>query len=180
MPTVIETARLHMRPFAPADLDDLYRLLTNPQVRQYLCDDQIVSRQWVGTEIGSSINCFQTYGFGLWSVFPRKENILIGLCGFRFFHKPPELQLIYTIAPTYWLQGLATEAARAMLRYGFEELKFTRIITSADAPNAASLRVMEKAGMTFEKRVLIEGQDIVYYALMRENYQSDEALYSLH
>ena len=180
MSTVIETARLHMRPFAPADLDDLHQLLTDPQVRRYLCDDQIVSRQWVKTEIGSSIKCFQTYGFGLWSVFHRKENILIGLCGFRFFYEPPELQLIYAMAPIYWSQGLATEAARAMLRYGFEELKFTRITTSADAPNAASLRVMEKAGMTFEKRVLSEGLDLVYHALMREDYHPDEAFYSLH
>jgi ribosomal-protein-alanine N-acetyltransferase len=109
-------------------------------------------------------------------VLPREEDTLIGFCGFWFFYDPPELQLLYGISPDRWGKGLATEIARAMIRYGFEEHSFDRIIASADAPNLASLRVMEKAGMTFEKRVCINGLDLVYYALAREAFHPDESI----
>lgn len=174
---VIETARLHLRPFAPSDLQDLHRLWTDPEVRRYLFDGEIIPRARVAEEIASSLERFKAQGCGLWSAFPRGERELIGFCGYRFFHEPPERQLIYGFAPTHWGRGLATEAARVMIRYGFEELALTRVLASADAVNAASLRVMEKAGMTFEKRVMIGGLDTIYYTLPREAFQPDEATY---
>ena len=70
--------------------------------------------------------------------------------------------------PEHWSRGLATEAAKAMIQFGFEQLGFERIIASADAPNVASHRVMEKAGMAFDKRVTVDGLDTVYYSVVRE------------
>ena len=61
-----------------------------------------------------------------------------------------------------------------MIRYGFETLGFDEIIASADAPNEASFRVMEKTGMTFQKRVLIDGLDTIYYAVSRADFQADD------
>ena len=176
---VIETARLQMRPFALGDLDDLHRLFTDPGVRRYLLDDQVVGREWVEEEIAGSLGRFEMHDGGLWSVSLKGDGALAGFCGYRPFHDPPELQLLYGLAPTYWGRGLATEAARAMIRYGFEELGFTRIVASADAPNAASLRVMERAGLTFAKRVTVNGLDTVYYARARALYRPDDAFYAV-
>lgn len=176
---VIETARLRLRPFTLDDVDDFHRLLIDPDVRKYLCDDKVLSREQAASFIDESLASFEANGFGLWAVLPREEDILIGFCGFWFFFDPPELQLMYGIAPDRWGQGLATEIARVMIQYGFEEYSFDRIITSADAPNLASLRVMEKAGMTFEKRVCINGSDLVYYAIAREAFGPDESLYRI-
>jgi ribosomal-protein-alanine N-acetyltransferase len=164
----IDTERLWMRPFDPCDAADLHRLFTDRDVRRYLLDDRIVSRDFIDEEITKSRELMATSGFGMWSVFPAGQAILIGFCGFRYFHEPPELQLLYGLAPDYWSRGLATEAARAMIRCGFEVNGFGRIIASADAPNTASHRVMEKAGMRFEKRVTVNGLDTVYYAIARE------------
>ena len=97
---------------------------------------------------------------------------MIGFGGYRFFHEPPELQLIYGLAPAYWGQGLAAEAARAMIRYGFEILRLDEIIASADAPNEASFRVMKKAGMTFQKRLLLDGLDTIYYVISRQDFEA--------
>ena len=101
---------------------------------------------------------------------PEAEEALIGFCGFWFFHEPPRLELLYGIAPAYWNRGLATEAARAMMRYGFEELSFERIEASTDAANLASSKVMERAGMSFWKREPTNGLDTVYYAISREAF----------
>ena len=134
-------------------------------MRQFLLDDQIVSREWTEAEIVSSMKFFANDRHGLWAVCQKGDPALIGFCGYRFFHDPPELQLLYGIAPKYWSRGLTTEAAKAMIDYGFSTLGFSRIIASADAPNLASFRVMEKAGMRFEKRVTIDDRETIYYTI---------------
>jgi len=63
------------------------------------------------------------------------------------------VEVAYTIAREYWGQGLATEAAQAILQYGFKTLNLSRIVSLIDPDNGASQRVAEKMGMTFEKRV---------------------------
>lgn len=164
----IDTERLWMRPFDPLDAVELHRLLTHPSVRRYLLDDEIVSRTFVDEEIARSEQLFASGGFGMWSVFLQGRAGLVGFCGFRYFHEPPELQLLYGFAPDSWNRGLATEAARAMIRRGFERSGFERIVASADTANVASRRVMEKAGMRFAKRLTIHGRDTVYYVIERE------------
>jgi ribosomal-protein-alanine N-acetyltransferase len=175
----IETARLRLRPFTTDDIDGLHRLWTDPGVRKYLWDDEVISRQQVSSVVDESMSLFEASGFGLWGAFPREGETLIGFCGYWFFHDPPQLQLLYGVAPSHWGKGLAAEAARAVIKYGFEELSFDRVIASADAPNLASLRVMEKAGMTFDKRLPVNGLDTVYYAISREEFQPDDSHYRL-
>ncbi len=166
----IETDRLWLRPYRSEDFDDLQRLWTDPQVRRYLLDDVVVSGDWVREEIESSHRCFLERGFGQWGVFRAGSSALIGFCGFRFFHQETEPQLLYGLHPSVWGRGFASEAARAMIRRGFEEDGFERIVASADAPNTASLRVMEQAGLEFDRRVMEHGLDTIYYSLSRGRF----------
>jgi len=170
-PKPIITDRLRLRPFQPDDLDALHAFFTQREVRRYLLDDELVSRQWVAEEISGSIASFKRYGYGQWAVFLDQAVPLIGFCGYRFFHQPVELQLLYGIEPGHWGRGLATEAARAMVRFGFEQLDFKSVVASTDAPNTASVRVMEKAGLSFEKRLVIDGLDTIYYSLSRPEFE---------
>ena len=73
----------------------------------------------------------------------------------------------YGIAPGHWGRGLATEAAVAMIRYGFDVLGFARIQASTDAANTASVRVMERAGLRFWKREMTNGLDTIHCAIHR-------------
>jgi len=177
---LIETARLRLRPFMPDDLDALHRFWTDPEVRRYLWDDLTISREQVEAVLQSSLVSFQTHDFGHWAVIHARRGSLIGFCGLRCTGDPSEVELLYGIAPPYWGQGLATEAARAVLRYGFEEKQLARIIASADTPNVASVRVLEKAGMRFERHGRTDtGGDLVYFAMSREEFRPDDAFYLL-
>ena len=69
-------------------------------------------------------------------------------------------------------EGIATEAARAAIRHGFEEAGLDRIVASADTPNTASLRVMQRVGMGYERRETHEGGDTTYYAISREDFRA--------
>ncbi len=167
----IETQRLRLRPLTPADADALHRLWTHPQVRRYLWDDRVIPKRETAEILEKNEILFREKGLGLWAMLPNEADALLGFCGYWFFHEPPELQLLYGVAPEAWGRGLALEAARAMIRYGFEVLGLTRIAGSTDAANAASIRVMENAGMTFEKRVLKNGLDTIYYAVRRDAFR---------
>jgi ribosomal-protein-alanine N-acetyltransferase len=179
MTAIITTDRLCLRPLSLDDLEPLHALWTDPSVRRFLFDDQIISRELAASEISQSIERFETDGCGLWGATLRHESRLIGFCGYRPFHDPPRLQLLYGFHPSHWSKGLATEAARAMIAFGFERLGFESVISSADAPNTASLRVMEKAGMTFDRRETVNGLDTVYYSLDRAEFMTDKSFYEV-
>jgi ribosomal-protein-alanine N-acetyltransferase len=95
--------------------------------------------------------------------YSKEVETRIGFGGFRPFFEPPELQLLYGLLPACWSKGLATEAAQAMIAFGFQELAFDRVTASADAANASSLRVMEKAGMVFDRRATMDGLETLVY-----------------
>ena len=175
----IDTARLRLHPFSQRDLDALHALFMDPGVRRFLLDDTVVSRDWVAGEIRTSMDLFASRGFGLWSVFLRGDSGLIGCCGYRYYYDPPELQLIYALAPAQWHRGLASEAARAMIRCGFEEHGFDTVVAAADVPNEASIRVMENVGMKFAQRAMIDGLDTVVYKLARADFEPGDEPYEL-
>ena len=156
----IETCRLQLRPFTLGDVDELHRLWTDAHVRKYLWDDKLIPRETTKSIIENSVTSFEINRFGLWAVLPQSEEMLIGFAAFWYFHEPPKLELLYGIAPAHWNKGLATEVARALIRYGFEELSFERIDASTDAGNLESARVMEKVGMVFQKRENTNGLEI--------------------
>jgi RimJ/RimL family protein N-acetyltransferase len=87
----------------------------------------------------------------------QRVPLLIGRCGLLpwTLDERPEVEVAYLLAKAYWGQGLGTEAARAVLDYGFEHLHLSRLICLIDRENLASIKVATKIGMTFEK----EGRD---------------------
>jgi len=179
----IETARLMMRPFETDDIDQLHRIWIDPGVRKFLWDDQIIPRETAVAVVESSIDSFVTHGFGLWTICLKNDPRLIGFGGLRHFIEDgsaeSEVEILYGVAPEHWGKGIALEAARAVLRYGFEESKLANIYAGADPPNTASFRVIEKLGMKFARKILVNGLEAIYYAMSREDYRSDDSTYLL-
>lgn len=165
-PFTLQTDRLTLTPVAEADLSELHALFTDADVRRYLLDETVVEWEWTVDVVDTSTVMFYDLGYGLWAVRERDRRPIIGFGGYwRFEHLPHPLQLIYGLLPAWWGRGLATEAARVMLHYGFDSVGFTEIIAATDAPNRASVRVMERLGMMhFET-----AGTTVYYRSIRES-----------
>jgi ribosomal-protein-alanine N-acetyltransferase len=136
-------------------------------VRRYLLDDELVSIEWVDEMIQKSLQLFTSAGYGLWAARRKGGADIIGFAGYGFLYEPPELQLLYGLHPASWGQGLATEAARDVVEYAFHDLGFDGIIASADPPNKASIGVMQRLGMSFDRQVIKSGRDTIYYRLVR-------------
>ena len=172
---LIATARLMMRPFETDDVDALHLLWTDPGVRKFLWDDRVIPRETAVDVVESSVDGFVNHGFGLWAIRFENDVKLIGFAGLRHFTEDcsanEEVELLYGVTPELWGKGIAPEAARAVVRYGFEELRLANIYAGADPPNTASFRVIEKLGMKFARKTVVNGLEAVYYVLSRKDYK---------
>jgi RimJ/RimL family protein N-acetyltransferase len=125
----------------------------------------------VREQITASARSFEERGFGhfaFWpSASPPEPDGLVGFAGLRGFGEQGDVELLYAIRPAHGGRGLATEAAGAVVRFGFEKAGLPEILAGADPPNAASFRVMARLGMSFLREVTIAGRPGRYYRLAR-------------
>ena len=155
--------------FRPDDLDELARLFSDPDVLRYVGDGKPVNREETDKALQSIIKHWTTHGFGRWAVADKKTHEFVGLGGLRSLFGTPEV--VYHLAKAHWGKGLATELARASLRFGFEEHQFERIVAIAKPENSASIHVMEKIGMLYEKHTSYYDMDVIQYAITRDSFQ---------
>jgi len=168
---VIETDRLRLRMFRPEDLNDLAKLLADPDVMRYVEDGQPKDRTVAEKTLKSIIEHWQRHGFGRWAIEERTSGEFVGFGGLRSLFGIPEL--VYHLAKAQWGRGLASELGRASLSYGFETHRFARIVAIARPENAASLQVMEKLGMHFEMSASYYGMEVVQYAITPEEFEEN-------
>jgi RimJ/RimL family protein N-acetyltransferase len=112
---ILETGRLSLRPCSMDDVDALHALWTDADVRRYLWDGAVIDRETAQETVQSALEDWADYGVGLFCIRFRREPAIIGFCGLRRYPPDDEWELLYGLAPAHWGQGLAVEAARAVL-----------------------------------------------------------------
>ena len=171
-PPELRTNRLLLRPFRSDDVDDVFAYASDPEWGRHLP----VPRPYTFRDA-------ETFVAGATVPDPRQrmqwaivhEGRVSGGIELRF-RDPDSAEIGYSLARPLWGRGLATEAASAVLGYGFGEPGLARIWAAADVRNVASWRVMEKLGMRREgllrSRRVMHGErvDDVLYALLREEW----------
>jgi ribosomal-protein-alanine N-acetyltransferase len=175
----IETSRLRLRPFTTDDLEDLHLIFGDAEVMRHITGGKVRTRAETETGLRRTIEAWETRGFGFWAVTTKGQTAAIGYCGYLLLDRTPEIELAYGIARAHWGRGFATEAARACLRYGFEEMKLERIVAVVNPQNAHSQRVLEKLGMRHTGNAHHYDADLMYYELSSEDYEPDDAPYLL-
>ena len=167
---ILETARLILRHLEPADLDDLFALYRDPEIRRYFPDGTLTYAE-TKAELEWFLNGHPQHPeLGLWATIDKATNQFIGRCGLlpwtidgRF-----EVEVAYLISKTQWGQGLGSEVAQGIRDYAFTQLNLTRLVCLIDPENLASIRVATKMGMTFEKEGSDEVGPFLLYAINRE------------
>ena len=143
-----------MRPWREADLDDFAALNCDPRVMEFL--PQCLSRQESDAMAARIAEHFDRHGFGLWVVEVPDLAPFIGFVGLsipRFeSHFTPCVEIGWRLACEHWGRGYATEAANAVLAFGFESLQLDQIVSFTVPKNVRSRRVMERIGMTCSPR----------------------------
>lgn len=195
METMIETARLALRRPTEDDLDPLAAINADPEVMRYIADGQTKSRDETAAGLARAAQEWDERGFGMFSVDlrdaeqtwdgeqpwdaeqPAKSQFIgwVALTEPAFLPEVmPAVEIGWRLAREHWGRGYATEAARAALRFGFEECGFDRIISIRDLDNDASRRVMEKLGLRFGHETVVPAskQKVAVYEISRETYEA--------
>ena len=167
MPLTIETDRLIMRRIVHDDLKALASMNSDPDVMRYIVDGKPQSLEQTQERINAIINHWDKHGFGLFAVLERATSDFAGFCGLQYLENTPEIEVGYRFEKRFWGMGLATEAAKASLEYGFERLGLDRIVAVVHPGNLASQRVVEKLGLRYEKDARFYNTDVRYYAITR-------------
>ena len=149
----LETARLTLRRFTPADVENLIELDSDPAVMHYLNGGTPTPRDVIVRDILPRFlrSYARSDDFGRWAAIEQATGEFLGWFSFQPHDEahPDDVELGYRLRQAAWGRGYATEAARALIRKGFTELGVRRVFATTYHDNRASRRVMEKAGLTF-------------------------------
>jgi len=124
--------------------------------------------------VQEQLDHWQDHGYGWWALEVRRTGdalrrpgVFIGWAGLQYLPETDETEVGYLLGTAYWGQGLATEAARESVRFGFEELDLPEIVGIVHPDNVASQRVLEKAGLSRVERTVYFNMDCYRYAARR-------------
>lgn len=180
----LQTDRLLLRRFTPADVDLLVELDSDPQVMHHITGGLATSREEIADDV---LPAFLDYyqrcdSFGFWAVTERSTGQFLG-----WFHLrpagndgPDEVELGYRLRRDAWGHGYATEGSRALIDKAFAELGVRRVHAETMAVHVASRRVMERSGLRFIRTfhqdwpypIPGDEQGDVEYAVTREEWEA--------
>jgi RimJ/RimL family protein N-acetyltransferase len=154
-----------------ADHEPFAALNADPVVMEYFPD--LLTRQQSDSLIEAIERDFEQRGFGLWAVEVRATGAFVGFTGLNEpsleAHFTPAVEVGWRLARAAWGQGYATEAARASLAFGFEEIGLDQIVSFTSAENMRSRAVMERIGMTRSPDDDFEHPDLPTTHLLRRH-----------
>jgi [ribosomal protein S5]-alanine N-acetyltransferase len=154
-------------------MDAYYQaLFADPEVMRYLPGGQPLPRERLDGLVDRSHGHWNEHGYGVWVVCHGADGPVIGQCGLRYIDEVEETELLYAYSKPSWGKGLATEAARATLTFGFEQTPLKRIVAYAVPANIASTRIMQKLGMTYEAAELLWDLGLVRYAISATDWNA--------
>lgn len=145
-PWLFDTERLAVRPKTAADAKPLHTVYNDDKVMQF-SGGSFTTLGRTCDFVAAHMRHQDAHGFSMWALVERSTRTLVGDVGFLAHEDGVEIG--WHLHRSAWGHGYATEAARACLAYGFEQLRFTRVSAFTESANAASLRVIEKLGMRF-------------------------------
>jgi [ribosomal protein S5]-alanine N-acetyltransferase len=148
MTALFETERLRLRRLTAGDVDNVLRLTSDAEVMRYIGDGATDDREAAKNRLARLMSHYEKYpGLGFWAVEHKSKNKFIGWFALKYIPKTVEVEIGYLFLKSAWGQGFATEGARALLSYGFDEVGLNRIVAVAHVENKASQNVMKKIGL---------------------------------
>lgn len=177
----IETERLILRGPTSADLDDWARSIWgDPEVMRYMPRSSDAPEVRAEGTLAFFTGIREQHQVGAWMVTKKADSQFMGHCMLAYREVFGEPELGYALGKAFWGQGYATETARAVVRYGFEQANLARVFAVVFPENQPSWRVLQHLGFVYEKDVTHYNLPLAYYALRREQFASDDAFYRLY
>lgn len=164
MKIILETERAYLREMTPDDAQNAFELNSDPLVIQYTGDVSFISVDEARAFL-SKYDHYNKYGFGRWAVISKETNEYLGWCGLKYTEELDEFDIGFRFHQRFWNKGFASETARACIQLGFEKFNMETIVGRAMKENHASIRVLEKCGLTFLSDYQFDDEEGVIFAI---------------
>lgn len=167
---ILESDRIYLRDLNKNDVDMLFSLHNNKETMKFMPYNSISYERAVhDVEDYASVSAIQP-GFGIWATVLKETDEVIGWTCLKRLPNIKEVEIGYRYFPKYWNKGYCTEICRELIRYGFEDLNLNEVMAIIRPKNIASIRVVEKLGMSYSKNVNHFGMDLKEYMITKETY----------
>lgn len=158
--TVLETERLLLARLSYDHCEFIFELVNEPSFKRYIGDKDVQSLEDAQRYLREGpIGSYERFGYGLFLVNVKDSGLPAGICGLVKREEFDDPDLGFAFLERYRRNGYASESARAVLEYGFDDLGLDRIIAMADPENAPSVRLLENLGFTYERKVRMPDDD---------------------
>lgn len=177
LPT-LETERLLLRKLTVEDAQDMFQYGSDAEVSRYVTWEAHRTLEDTKEFIQFVLTKYEKGEIAPWGIVLKETSELIGTIDFvswQINHKIAEIG--YVIAQKYWGQGIATEAGKEILEFGFQNMHLVRIQARCFVENGGSERVMKKLGMSYEgtlrKAMFSKGEhrDLYVYSILKEEFE---------
>jgi RimJ/RimL family protein N-acetyltransferase len=162
----LETQRLRLRRFREPDLDAYAKMSADPEVMRYIGTGVTLSRTDAWRSIAAMLGHWQLRGYGMWALELKETGEFVGRAGFLDPAGWPGFEIGWLLGRRHWGKGYAIEAARAALRYAFEELHRDRVISLIRPGNSRSVRVAEALGERLAGEVELLGSKALVFEVI--------------
>ncbi len=176
----IETGRLLLRPWRPEDAEAWCGILQEKDILRFFPNPSPPARSKAEQYIEHHNAHWARHSYGHWAVVTPPDSRIIGWCGLEYLPDLDDVEVAYLLSHRAWGQGYATEAAKAAVKFGFETAGLPKIIGLVHPENSASIRVLEKCGLTYADRVRLWGMEILRYRISRTAYESGAGTGQMH
>ena len=172
----LKTDRLILRPMRMSDAKDVYAYARDPEVSRHVLWSAHTSLSQSRAFLRSAIRQYRRGEPGSFAIVLKASGRMIGTVGFMWIDREyKSAEVGYSLGRAYWNRGIMTEALRAVVAYGFDQLGLNRVEAQHETDNPASGRVMAHVGMQYEgtlrQRVKNKGKfvDVALYAILRSD-----------
>ncbi len=175
MRTSIETERLILREVVPTDDIGFFEMDSDPEVHLFLGNNPVKIIEQSRRHIENIRQQYLENGIGRWAVIIKETNEFAGWSGLKLEKNlngyAQFYDLGYRFKPKFWNSGIATEAAKAFVDFGFNELQLDKICAYTAAKHVNSGRVLEKCGLIFVNTFLNQGVEELWFELNNPNFR---------
>lgn len=175
----IETERLLLRTYKPGEMEKVYELCSDKDVTRHFPPYFKIEKEEVLASLPARMERWRTQGFGQFGVFDKADENLMGYCGFQYLDGTPDVEIYYGFFKKHWGKGFATEAARAALRFGFEQAKLTKITAVTHPENVESQNVLRKIGLQGGEIAEFYKMPVAYFEITAQQFAPDDSFYNL-
>lgn len=166
---LLETPRLWLQALGEEHFEEAAALYGDADVMRYINKGKGRTRDESRERMDAMIRHWAEHAFGMWALFHKDTGGFVGRCGLCYLDKTLDVELGYTLHKKFWRQGLATEASRACLRFGFDVVGLKEIVAITTAENLGSQAVMRKLGMTFDRLARYYETEVLLFRLASTN-----------